>query len=91
MNQPFWATDAQSKTRMFGYLEQARSRVVFQRCMFASAYGPLLTRVFTFTHSTGCLPITDIIRAIRVISPTAEPAATSAVSLVPRASTQHPR
>ena len=43
------------------------------------------------THITGWLPIADIIRSIRVVSPTDEPTATSAVSFVPSARTQHPR
>src|SRR5580698_11447845 len=76
---------------MFGYLAQAATRAAFQRCILASAYGPLESRDFTLTHITGWPWAADIIRAIRVDSGVSEPAATSAVSSVPRASTQQPR
>ena len=41
--------------------------------MLGSAYGPLVTSDLTFTHSTGWLPITDIIRGIRSLIPIDEP------------------
>src|SRR5437764_11557195 len=91
MNQASRATAAQSNTRMFGYLEQAATSASFQFCMSDSEYGPLLTKDFALTHSTGCLPITDIIRSILVDSDIVEPTYTSAASLVLRAITQQPR
>ena len=59
--------------------------------MFGSAYGPDDSSEITLTHMTGSPWAAAIIRWIRVISPTLEPTATSAVSLVPSASTQQPR
>src|SRR6266487_4642202 len=87
-NQPAFATAAQSKIRMFGYL--ARARAAFQACSLATDQGPPGTRVRVLTHMTGWPWATDISSLIRVISPTAEPLATLAVSLVPSANTQHP-
>src|SRR6266567_9440472 len=91
MNQPSWATEAQSKTRRFGYWWQAWSSVSFQSCMFASDQGPDGSRVFTFTHMTGAPWATDMSSRMRPIRPTLEPTDTFAVSLVPRAITQQPR
>src|ERR1035438_1430449 len=91
MNQPSWATDAQSKIRRFGYWWQAWSSVSFQACMLVSDQGPDGSRVFTFTHITGAPFATDISSWIRAIRPTLEPADTFAVSLVPSATTQQPR
>src|SRR6266571_6236927 len=76
---------------MFEYFAHSLSRVWSQRAMFASAYGPLLSSDFTFTHITGSPWAAFITRPILVARPTFEPAATSAVSLVPRAMTQQPR
>jgi hypothetical protein len=58
--------------------------------MFASAYGPELSRDFTSTHMTGWWPMSAIISLIRCARPTSEPTYTSAVSLVPSAITQQP-
>ena len=76
---------------MFGYLAQAVISARSQRSMFASAYGPLLSRDRTFTHITGWPCAAFIIRAILAARPMFEPAATSAVSFVPSAITQQPR
>ena len=76
---------------MFGYRAQARTRAAFQASMSASEYGPVASSDLTLTHMTGALPISDIICLIRAGRLTTEPMATSAVSLVPRASTQQPR
>src|SRR6266480_2526809 len=76
---------------MFGYRAQARTRAAFQASMSASEYGPVASSDLTLTHMTGWLPISDIICLTRAGRLTTEPMATSAVSLVPRASTQQPR
>src|ERR1700689_851630 len=91
MNHQRLASEAQLKTRMFGYLAQARSRVWSHFCMLDSAYGPEESSEITLTHMTGSPCAAAIIRWIRVMSPTFDPTATSAVSLVPSASTQQPR
>src|SRR5579875_242954 len=90
-NQAGRATAAQLKIFMFGYLARAWTRARFQARSFASAQGPDVTCVRTFTQSTGWPRATDIIRAILAARPTREPAATSALSLVPSANTQQPR
>ncbi len=59
--------------------------------MLASEYGPLASSDLRLTHITGSPCAARIIRSIRVIRPTLEPTATSAVSLVPSAMTQQPR
>ncbi len=59
--------------------------------MLASAYGPLRSSDFTLTHITGSPCAAFMTRPILVTRPTFEPAATSAVSLVPSAMTQQPR
>src|ERR1700691_2547917 len=91
MNHQRLASPAQLKTRMFGYRAHARSSVWSHLRMLASAYGPEDSSEMTLTHMTGSPWAADIIRWILVIRPTLEPTATSAVSLVPSASTQQPR
>src|SRR6266699_1498002 len=82
---------AQLYTRMFGYLAQALISARSQRAMLTSAYGPLESRDFTLIQSTGSPRAAFIMRSILVVRPMFEPAATSAVSLVPSAMTQQPR
>lgn len=47
---------------MFGCRGSSRERTRFQLIMFRSEYGPEDTSVLAFTHSTGWLPMSDIIR-----------------------------
>ena len=58
--------------------------------MFCSEYGPFDSSEVTSTHMTGWLPMRLIIFWIRCTRLTLEPTYTSAVSLVPSASTQQP-
>src|SRR5580704_10329366 len=81
MNQPGLGSAAQLNARMCA---------VFHFCMLASAYGPECSSEITFTHITGSPLVAAIISVILAGRPTLDPTATSAVSLVPRASTQQP-
>ena len=58
---------------MSGYRAQAWSRALSQSCIWLSAYGPPVSSDLTFTHMTGWLPMTDIIRLIRAAWLTDEP------------------
>src|SRR5579875_933906 len=79
-NQAGRATAAQLKIFMFGYLARAWTRARFQARSFASAQGPDVTCVRTFTQSTGWPRATDIIRAILAARPTRKPAAAHALA-----------
>jgi hypothetical protein len=65
MNQLSLTTDAQSNTRMFGYLAHALTSALSQSAMLASAYGPLPSSDFTLTHMTGIVTTSAIILSIR--------------------------
>src|ERR1700760_3742441 len=73
-----------------GYFLHTCSRSLSHVCMPDSAYGPEESTDLTLTHITSCPLTACIISCMRCTSPTFDPTAASAVSLVPSANTQHP-